>query len=99
MNSAIATLRLWQAYALAYSMKRYLVLPRTMNCANCPAARGFGPWNFSRCTVDYFANIGAFNRGYQTVEAGIQDLPWFAQLKRALVPAGGAGKQTESVHV
>jgi hypothetical protein len=69
-----------------------------MNCANCPAARGLGPWNFSQCTLDYFAHIGSFNRAYQTVEAGIQDLPWYQRLTHAVVPRAGMADH-ESVEV
>jgi hypothetical protein len=92
---------LWQAHGLAYRLKRRLVLPRTMNCANCPAERGFGPWNFSECTLDYFLHIRTFNLEYgrSTVEAGIQDLSWYQSLTHSVVPSAGMDREAESVEV
>eukprot|EP00928_Gymnodinium_smaydae_P090129 TRINITY_DN73978_c0_g1_i1.p1 TRINITY_DN73978_c0_g1~~TRINITY_DN73978_c0_g1_i1.p1 ORF type:complete len:939 (-),score=92.55 TRINITY_DN73978_c0_g1_i1:279-2894(-) len=72
---------------VAYHAKRRLVLPRTMNCANCPAYYAYGLNSTLQglgCTYDYFAwsqpLFGFFDGLF--VEAGIVDHPRFQGLGR-----------------
>eukprot|EP00928_Gymnodinium_smaydae_P036115 TRINITY_DN25290_c0_g1_i1.p1 TRINITY_DN25290_c0_g1~~TRINITY_DN25290_c0_g1_i1.p1 ORF type:complete len:808 (-),score=99.97 TRINITY_DN25290_c0_g1_i1:277-2547(-) len=84
--------RLTKALVVAGTLVRKLVLPRTMNCANCPALAAFGA-NLTAaardCTFDYFAWSQAFlgHHGDRVVESGIMQKSQFRRLSLKTLPS------------